>query len=408
MVKYELKKIFGRPLGRLSLVVLAAVLAVTCFFALRVSYVNDQGETEYGLSAIHQLRAAQKAWAGPLDEAKLRAVIEANNAVNASPEAQSDDVRELNIAYSRKQGFNPIRDLLNNTYAEGFRTYDYYRADSLTPDDAPAFYENRTALLADWLAAEGEGEDQFTPAEKTWLLDQYRTLESPWQMDCFLGWQQLFEYAPTVVMITALVLGFLAAGIFSCEGQWKADAIFFTTRHGRDKGSAAKAWAGFLVVTALYWLVFLLFSGLVLGVLGADGGACPIQVYLWKSPYHVTLRQSWLLIALGGYLGCLFLSAVTMLVSAKTGSGMVSAVIPFILIFLPALLLGDMRDLLQAVLGLLPDRLLQFSWQLTYFDLYQLGDRVIPAVPILLGMYSVLTLLLFPACYLLYRRKQLR
>ena len=408
MVKYELKKMFGRPLGRLSLVVLAAALAVTCFFALRVPYVNDQGETEYGLAAIHQLRATQKAWAGPLDEAKLRAVIEANNAVNASPEAQSDDVQKLNMAFSRKQGFNPIRDLLNSAYAEGFRTYDYYRADSLTLDDAPAFYENRTALLAGWLAAEGEGEEQFTPAEKTWLLDQYRTLESPWQMDCFLGWQQLFEYAPTVVMVTALVLGFLAAGIFSCEGQWKADAIFFTTRHGRDTGSAAKVWAGFLVVTALYWLVFLLFSGLVLGVLGADGGACPIQVHLWKSPYKVTLLQAWVLIALGGYLGCLFLSAVTMLVSAKTGSGMVSAVIPFILIFLPALLLGDMRDLLQAVLGLLPDRLLQFSRQLTYFDLYQFGDRVIPAVPILLGMYSVLTLLLFTACYLLYRRKQLR
>lgn len=408
MVKYELKKMFGRPLGRLSLVVLAAALAVTCFFALRVPYVNDQGGTEYGLSAIHQLRAAQKAWAGPLDEAKLRAVIEANNAVSSSPEAQSDDVRELNIAYSRKQGFNPIRDLLNSAYAEGFRTYDYYRADSLTPDDAPAFYENRTALLAGWLAAEGEGEEQFTPAEKAWLLDQYRTLKSPWKMDCFLGWQQLFEYAPTVVMVTALVLGFLAAGIFSCEGQWKADAIFFTTRHGRDKGSAAKVWAGFLVVTALYWLVFLLFSGLVLGVLGADGGACPIQVHLWKSPYQITLLQAWVLIALGGYLGCLFLSAVTMLVSAKTGSGMVSAVIPFVLIFLPALLLGDMRDLLQAVLGLLPDRLLQFSRQLTYFDLYQFGDWVIPAVPILLGMYSVLTLLLFPACYLLYHRKQLR
>ncbi|MDO4516122.1 MAG: ABC transporter permease [Bacillota bacterium] len=408
MVKYELKKIFGRPLGRLSLVVLAAALAVTCFFALRVPYVNDQGETEYGLAAIHQLRVAQKAWAGPLDEAKLRAVIEANNAVNASPEAQSDDVQELNMAFSRKQGFNPIRDLLNSAYAEGFRTYDYYRADSLTPDDATAFYENRVTLLADWLAAEGEGEDQFTPAEKAWLLDQYRTLKSPWQMDCFLGWQQLFEYAPTVVMITALVLGFLAAGIFSCEGQWRADAIFFTTRHGRDKGSAAKVWAGVLVVTVLYWLAFLIFSGLVLGVLGADGGACPIQVYLWKSPYQVTLRQSWLLIALGGYLGCLFLSAVTMLVSAKTGSGMVSAVIPFVLIFLPALLLGDMRDLLQAVLGLLPDRLLQFSRQLTYFDLYQFGDRVIPAVPLLLGMYSVLTPLLFPACHLIYRRKQLR
>lgn len=406
MVKYELKKIFGRPLGRLTLLVLAAALGITCFFALRVHYVNPQGQTEYGPMAVRQLRQAQKAWAGPLTEDVIRQVIQENRAVNASPEAQSDNVTELDMAYSRKQGFNPIRDLLNSSYAEGFRSYDYYRADALTPDDAPAFYSNRVALLEDWLS--GEGEEQYSPAEKAYLVAQYQSLDTPWEMDCFLGWQQLFEYVPTVVMITALVLGFLSAGIFSCEAQWKADALFFSSCHGRDKGTAAKVKAGALAVTGLYWLVFLAFSALVLVLLGADGWNCPIQVDIWKSLYNVTLLQAWLLIAVGGYLGCLFLSAVTMLVSAKTGSGMAAAVIPFVLIFLPALLMGDMRDLLQAVLGLLPDRLLQLSRVLGYFDLYQIGGTIVPAIPILLGLYAALNLLLLPACYFVYRRKQVK
>ena len=168
-------------------------------------------------------------------------------------------------------------------------------------------------------------------------------------------------YKRQVIIILCLFACFLVSGIFSQEGQWKTDAIFFTTFHGRGRGVAAKVGAGLLLLTVLYWVPFLLFGGITLAFLGADGAGCPVQLYAWKSLYNLTLGQGALLIALGGYLGTLFLGLLSMWVSAKSGSTVLAAVLPFAVIFLPALMLGDINTLLSNILGLLPDCLLYTS-----------------------------------------------
>ena len=67
------------------------------------------------------------------------------------------------IAYSQRQGFMDIRDLLNCDYGE-FNDYNYYLADSLSPDEAVDFYSNRIKNLKNWL--ETDGKDQFSEKEK--------------------------------------------------------------------------------------------------------------------------------------------------------------------------------------------------------------------------------------------------
>ncbi len=78
MLRYELCKLFARPSGKAALLLLAVLVAVSTFFACHVRYTDEEGQTQYGLSAVRQLRADQKAWAGPLDEAQLRRAIQAN------------------------------------------------------------------------------------------------------------------------------------------------------------------------------------------------------------------------------------------------------------------------------------------------------------------------------------------
>ena len=245
-------------------------------------------------------------------------------------------------------------------------------------------------------------------AEQNYLVQQYQALETPMYVDYTTGWQQFYEFSPTVIIILCLFACFLVSGIFSQEGQWKTDAIFFTTFHGRGRGVSAKVGAGLLLLTVLYWVPFLLFGGITLAFLGADGAGCPVQLYAWKSLYNLTLGQGALLIALGGYLGTLFLGLLSMWVSAKSGSTVLAAVLPFAVIFLPALMLGDINTLLSNILGLLPDKLLQINRDLAYFDLYQLGDSVMGAIPILLVLYTVLTLLFIPLLYKTYQHKQLK
>lgn len=135
MVRYELKKVFGSVGGKIALILYIAVLALSCWLSstgalnVEVKWVNEQGESEYGPSAVKKLREAQKEWEGWVDQNKLSRVIQENQRINATPEAKSDIVQQNEIAYSWKQGFAPIRKILNESYSNGFREYDYYTAE---------------------------------------------------------------------------------------------------------------------------------------------------------------------------------------------------------------------------------------------------------------------------------------
>lgn len=85
--------------------------------------------------------------------------------------------------------------------------------------------------------AGGEAKDQFSESEKAFLMERYKSLETPLYYDYSHGWHQLFEYASTIVMITMLVLGYLVAGIFSNEFTWKSDAVFFQPCTGGTRQS---------------------------------------------------------------------------------------------------------------------------------------------------------------------------
>ena len=399
MFRYEVKKVFSVTKSKIALILLAMIVGVTCYFATDVAYTNEKGEQETGIGAVRQLRAAQKEWSGWLDEEKVRQVIKENSRINDTPEAKSRDYRENNIAYGWKQGIREIRALLNCSYARQFREYDYYLADSLSESRAGEFYQNRTRLLQEWLAQEAK--DQFTDAEKDYLVRQYETIETPFYYDYMKGWTQLFEFAPTIVMITMLFLGYLVAGIFSSEFTWRADDIFFASFYGRNKAVAAKVKAGVGIVTVIYWTAVLIYSVIVLGYLGADGWNCSVQADStgWKCFYHIMVWQKYLLIITGGYAGCLFMAGLCMYVSARFQSAVLAVMVPFVLIFLPSFVGNIETHAVTKILGLLPDRLLQVGQALNYFDLYEVGGKVIGAVPVLFAMYGALAVVLLPVIY---------
>ncbi len=404
MLKYELKKVFLKTGSRIAMALLLILMGITCFFAMDVSYVDGEGNSQRGPAAVAQLRAAQKAWSGYLDEEKIRKVIAENLRIRNTPEALSQNIKEMNIAYGWQQGIEGIRDLLNCSYAEGFREHDYYRADSLTEDAASDFYINRTRLLREWL--EDEAEDQFSEAEKAYLIRQYENLETPFYYDYMAGWQQLFEFSPTIIMLTMLILGYLVAGIFSNEFTWKCEAVFFSSVYGRNKAVVSKIKAGFWIVTGIYFMSFLFYSGIVLLHLGTDGWNLPVQASWtsWKCFYNITNLQKYFLIGMGGYVGCLFISFLSMLISAKTKSTVTAVMVPVILIFMPSFIANIDSPAANKIIGLLPDQLLQIKMALGFFNLYSIGGRVIGEVSVIMILYGVLTAALVPVLYQVYRR----
>ena len=124
-----------------------------------------------------------------------------------------------------------IRNLLNYDYGE-FNDYNYYLADSLSPDMAEDFYPNRIKNLKQWL--QGDGNELFSEEEKDYLIGKYEELEIPLSYDYQAGWKSLFQYAPMIMMISTLVLGFLCAGIFFQE-NFSRNQRQFSIPHTMDE-----------------------------------------------------------------------------------------------------------------------------------------------------------------------------
>lgn len=406
MVRFELKKIFSKPVNQIVSGILVAALCVVSYLAIgSLEYVDRDGNIITGIGAAQLLRAEKNQWAGYVTEDVLLKVLEENTLINHSEEYRSDDVTENNKAYSKKQGFSDIRDMISRAFCD-FQEYDYYRANSVTKEEISSFYDRRTANLIEWLHSDNQ-ENYYSEQEKEFLIKQYEELETPLYYEYSDGWEALLEYAPSIIMLVVLMTGFLVSGIFSDEIQLKAGSIFFSTKSGRNKGIIAKIGAGFVTITSIYWITVLLYSVIVLAALGTGGANCAIQSGFanWKSFYNITYLQDYLLTIGGGYLGSLFISFLSMLASAKAHSNALAVTIPFILLFIPSFLNGI--SILSKVLGLLPDQLLQMCMAVKTFHLYRMGNSITGAVPILLTMYSVLFCILLPVLYQVYARSEI-
>ena len=407
MVRFELKKIFSKPANKIVFIILMVVLCVVSYLAISdVQYVDENGDMITGISAAQSLRDAKMQWSGYITEDILSGVVEENARINHSEEYLSDDVKENNKAFSKKQGFSDIRDMINRAFC-GFRQYDYYRIDSISGEEVRSFYERRISNLVEWINSD-EAANYFSDEKKLFLIGQYNKFETPLYYEYFGGWDALLERASAIIMLLVLITGFLVSGIFSDEIQLKADSIFFSAKLGRTKAVSAKIGAGFIIISVIYWTTILLYSGTVLIALGFDGADCAIQLGSsnWKSFYNITYFQDYLLTVFGGYIGSLFILTLSMFVSAITRSSVLAVTIPFILIFIPSFLSGI--SVLSEVLALLPDRLLQMCETVQLLSTYQIGNKVVGAVPIILVTYLFLYCVLVPVLYRGYRKTEVK
>lgn len=407
MLRFEIKKVSSKTVNKIALLILVVALLVVSFFAVNsVDYVDENGTSTSGIAAARNLRNDKNQWSGYLTDNVLSEAILKNEEIIASPEYLSKDVKENDKAYAKTQDFSDIRTIINKAFCS-FNEYDYYRANSVTSDEVRNLYERRIANLTEWLNSD-EIKDNFSKDEKEFLIAQYNELETPFYYEYSDGWKALLEYAPSIMMLLVLILGFLVSSIFSNEFQLKADSIFFSAKLGRNKAINAKMRAGFLIITAVYWGTMLIYSAVVLGSLGTDGANCMIQTGLggWKSFYNITCLQDYLLTMAGGYLGSLFILTLSMLVSAKTHSTTLAVTVPFILLFIPSFFSGI--SVLSKGLGLLPDQLLQVSQAVNLFNLYKIGGKVVGAIPIIMILYLVLYCILLPMLYSVYQKAEIK
>ena len=418
MVLYELKKVLNKRTSQILLVFMVLCVVWSCRSAIySVEWINADGSIEVGRGAAKKLQTAQQEWAGTLDESMLRKALDEVKRLDAMPEALSKNFMENRIAQSRQQGIQEIRTLLNLSFAEGFQNYNDRIASMVSSEALPDFYPNRINTLKDWLYGKDEEnlyvESLYSETEKQFLINRYSALGTPFIIEYSQGWVQVMRYASTVLQLGMILLGLLLAGIFSDEFQWKTDTVYFSSVHGRGKGTTAKLITGFLLITVVFLLSMGTYSLIVLGSLGFGGGSCPIQVQMryWKSMYNLTFRQAYILILCMGYAGELFFGFLVMLISSKMRSPHLAVMIPPLAILLPNFLKVILQNIDSAfvgkLLGLLPNQMLNGTMVLSMLDVYSFGNKVLTPISLMLPLYTLFFLLLAYLCYREAKRKQI-
>lgn len=236
------------------------------------------------------------------------------------------------------------------------------------------------------------------------MIHQYENLETPFYYEYVDGWAALLQNISTFLLLLALVIGFFLSGIFSDEFQLKADSIFFSTRLGRNRGILSKIGAGFCITSGFYAIFVLLYTFIVLSVLGTDGANCPIQLDLWRSVYNITFLQAYFFIVLGGYIGTVFASTLAMLVSAITRSTPVAIIMPFIVLcafpFLSRIIT------LPEICSFFPDQLLEIYLDIKESALIEIGGKVVTTAVVIIPVYIVVCLILQPVLYGIYKKRR--
>lgn len=319
ILKYELKKVFSKKLNRIVLIAALLAAVVLSVFAIgSARYVDENGEGHTGLTASRRLAADRNRWAGELTGDKIAQVVSRRTEINRK---YSYDVPDEEYGKT-VQSYNDIEN-----FVIGVLTPDtvwdqsvLYQLEDKQAENLYSIYENNLQEMA-----EKYGE---TPEQQRFLAEQYEKTELPFTYEAKDSWDTIVMYMETYGMILAIVIGFLAAGIFAEEFRSQADAVFFSARYGRTKAAKQKVIAGLLMTTIVYWVGMGILSLVSLGVMGSSGFSTPYQIDQPYSIYAMTFGQYYLLTVLCGYIASLLAAFVTMLIAAKMRSANVAVCVP--------------------------------------------------------------------------------
>ena len=234
MILFEIKKILSRTGSKVGILVLLITLAVTCYFAVAyTTYVDEEGNGHTGIAAVNNLREEKEEWTGLVTEDYLREVIRKNNEINAVYPYNPTDPVTSDMGYSLSQGFEDIQTMINSAFGE-FRSYDYFRIDSVTEDEVGKLYDNRIRNVKTWLSSD-EAKELYSEAEKEYIIDRYETLKTPFYYEPYDGWRAALEYVVTIIMMTMLVLGLLCLVFFPVNFSGRQILFSFPQNMGEIK-----------------------------------------------------------------------------------------------------------------------------------------------------------------------------
>lgn len=398
IVKYEYKKTLRRRSSVIALVFGLAVSVLSICGVLMSGYYIDGRIYESNYDAMVKDRYYAREISGrKLDDALL---LEAAAGYRTIPETVgvyqgTDEYQQYARPYSS------IYSLARQVYRTSADRFEIKNMGNLTKEQAEQFYASRMERIEEEVNA-----TLMSDKAKKAVIEKAR-LKEPITFSYMDGYENLFTILYTSGAVAAFVMAICIAPLFAGEYASGADQLILSSRYGKGKLIGAKLFAGFSLAAAIA-LIFILQAYIQCMLLyGPDGKDNLIQTIDILCTYQFTAKTTALLQSISILLGCLFLAAATMFLSAKLKSSFGVIILITIFLIVPMLVNVPEKPLLPYLLSLLMPVTMMSYWQLTEINQFEISGMVIP--PYIAGWVfaSFCILILTPFAYRAFKKHQI-
>lgn len=395
MLKYELKRIFTKRINRVLIVIGLSLAVILSFLAANSNrFVTPQGHLETGISATRKVVADKNRNKGLMTPQRISKLIAQDQRIFR--EYKDKDASDKVYGTSLQQ-YLDVEQLVSYILT-GNEDYNPSVYLDVNPKKLLNIYKIREAKIQKLIRQKGKTKEQ-----RKYLKAQYDKISIPYKYEAPDSWDTLQLYVVTYSIILAVLMGVLASRIFAEEITLKADAIFFSSKYGRNKAIKTKIIAGLITSTGIYWIGMCLFTVISLALMGTSGSHTLMSMLNSYTIYNVTYGQAFYIMMFAGYIANLLATTISMLVSAIIGNSNIAICIPFFLFCIMPFVgrLGGSKG----IFFLTPDQLNNFQEIMKVNHIYQIGGFVTNQLVMILTIYLIVNLVFIPLIYAVYKRR---
>lgn len=413
LICFEFRKVLKKKSFLCAVVLMMGMLVIVpCLTISENNWVDDDGSEITGMAAIRAKRESLQDASCDLTAERLQAVIINYQSAYSDPASflKEDGTAGSwinNAAYAKYiQSDSEIKYLIDTAFTPKGGSYDYDAMGSMDPADAVNFYEKRLEKVEEYLNMD-YSYGNYSEEDKAYFMARNETIATPFHYAYNTGWRKLLGVSYVSLTVIALVVCIALAPMFSAEYQTGADAILLSTKYGRSRLIAAKIVSSFLLTSVIYVSGMSILTIVTFLIYGSGGADCSLQVLNFLAPANATLLQTYLYVLLAGYLMCLFMQGITLLLSARMPSAFPVIVCTMAFYFVPSFLSYSRSSrTYNNILNLMPAKMAAAYTALTKYEVFSIfGVRIPYSVMLLLAalLVSVVTL---PFAYRAFQKHQ--
>lgn len=415
LIIFEWKKLWKKKMNQIVLIGLCSAMTILMYCnVFQFRYCDKAGKTVTGYQAVSELKANEDALAGAMTEEMLTAFIKdfqkvGNNPENLEPEIEPDSEKPTGAMKIKSeiyyQYFYPKKTFTNMLimHYKNRITGKYVDLEDFPIENGAQFYETRQKNI-ETILEYGDSSWQYSDAEKAYWLKQASGTKTPYVFGYKEGWMQLLDCVEFVI-IPILSIIFLLSSMYVGEYECGADQIILTTKYGKSKIIIAKNIAAFLYASMVYFINVGIMYMVLLGSYGADGWNLPIQIAYTTIPYPFNFAQATFISFAAGYVIMIFLSCITLYLSARMRRSIAVLGIMLVLFFFPVFMKYSVTNgWYNQILEMLPYKAI--SHGLYMLLSYRFGELIFSYVSFRFVIYTVLSAIVIPMIGRGFKRHQ--